>query len=62
MDLSLHASKSVVRGLVVSASANNVLNRTNLSGFNGVVTSPVFGEAKRALDPRRVQLDLRFTF
>jgi len=62
VDLSLHASKSVVRGLVVSASANNVLNRTNLSGFNGVVTSPVFGEAKRALDPRRVQLDLRFTF
>jgi hypothetical protein len=46
VDLSLHASKSVVRGLVVSASANNVLNRTNLSGFNGVVTSPVFRRGK----------------
>ena len=48
--------------LVFTASASNVINRTNYADFNGVVTSPLFGVANRALDPRRVELGARLAF
>ena len=50
------------RYLILSASAENVTNRINYVDFNGVVTSPLFGIANRALNPRRVELSVRFGF
>jgi hypothetical protein len=50
------------RYLILSASAENVTNRINYFEFNGVVTSPLFGIANRALNPRRVELSARFGF
>ncbi|HEX2444576.1 MAG TPA: TonB-dependent receptor [Vicinamibacterales bacterium] len=41
------------------AAFQNFLNRTNLVGFSGVMTSPFFGEATSALPGRRIELGLR---
>jgi Carboxypeptidase regulatory-like domain len=41
------------------ASFQNFLNRTNLVGFSGVMTSPFFGEATSALPGRRIELGIR---
>jgi hypothetical protein len=41
------------------AAFQNFLNRTNLVGFSGVMTSPFFGEATSALPGRRVELGVR---
>ena len=43
-------------------SAQNVLNQTNLRGFIGVQTSPFFGSAVSAGQPRRINVGLRFGF
>ncbi len=48
--------------LFLSASAENLVNRTNLTGYNGVLTSSAFGQPVRALGPRRVQLSASFSF
>lgn len=40
----------------------NVFNVTNFSGVDGVMTSPNFGRAISAFDPRRAQLAARVTF
>lgn len=48
--------------LVLDANIENVFNRTNLNGFNGVLTSPSFGRANRALNGRRVEFALSFSF
>jgi hypothetical protein len=48
--------------LTFSIDVNNILNRTNLSGYNGVLTSSRFGRSNRAENPRRIQLGLRFNF
>ena len=42
--------------------ATNLLNHTNRTGFIGIMTSPLFGQASMALPPRRVELGLRFSF
>jgi hypothetical protein len=47
---------------ILGVNAGNVTNRVNFSDFNGVVTSPLFGAPNRALNPRRVELTLRFGF
>ena len=47
---------------IFSVSAENVTNRVNFADFNGVVTSPLFGAANRALNPRRIELSARFGF
>jgi hypothetical protein len=44
------------------AQAFNVLNHTNLVGFNGVQTSPFFGRATAALPGRRIETGMRFSF
>jgi hypothetical protein len=44
------------------ASAQNVTNHENLSGYSGVVTSPFFGRATNVLNPRKVELGVRFGF
>ena len=41
---------------------SNLLNRTNYAPFNGVLTSPYFGTANRALNKRRVTLTARYDF
>jgi hypothetical protein len=42
--------------LTLSASAENLFNRTNLTSYNGVLTSQAFARPIRALGPRRLQL------
>jgi len=44
------------------AQAFNLLNHTNLSVFNGVQTSPYFGQATSAQGPRRMEIGTRFNF
>ena len=44
------------------AQAFNVLNHTNLTNFNGVLSSPFYGRATAALPGRRVETGLRFSF
>jgi len=46
----------------MNISAQNLFNTTNLAGFNGVLTSPFFGTANRALSPRRIEVSLNFRF
>jgi hypothetical protein len=46
----------------VLLSVSNLLNHTNYAPFNGVLTSPFFGTANRALTKRRVTLSLRYDF
>jgi hypothetical protein len=43
-------------------SITNLLNHTNYAPFNGVLTSPFFGTANRALNPRRIIVTLRYDF
>ena len=43
-------------------SVSNFLNHTNYAPFNGVLSSPFFGTANRALNKRRVTLTLRYDF
>ena len=47
---------------VVAAGIQNLLNRANFEGINGVVTSPTFGQPKRAGSPRHVDLSAGFSF
>ena len=42
--------------------AFNLLNHANLGIFNGVQTSPFFGQATSAQSPRRMELGMRFNF
>jgi hypothetical protein len=44
------------------AQAFNLLNHTNLGIFNGVQTSPFFGQASSAQSPRRFEVGTRFNF
>jgi hypothetical protein len=48
--------------LTVDLRANNLLNHTNFFNYNGVLTSPFFGRANVASQPRRIELSLRFGF
>ena len=45
-----------------NARANNLLNRANLSGVDGVLNSPFFGRPNSALPARRVEFGARFDF
>jgi hypothetical protein len=48
--------------LTLSINIQNLFNRTNLANFNGVLSSPLFGKANRAIGARRVEMALRFNF
>ena len=48
--------------LVFAANVENVLNRANFEGVNGVVTSSSFGSANRAGVPRRLYAAAAFSF
>jgi hypothetical protein len=48
--------------LTLGANVSNLLNKTNLSGFSGVLSSSRFDTPSRALGARRVVLTLKFSF
>lgn len=50
------------RRTTISLSVTNLLNQTNYAPFNGVLTSPFFGTANRALNKRRVTVSARYDF
>ena len=52
------------RGLrmTLSARVTNLLNNVNFQSFSGVETSPFFGLATRARNPRQITLTARFDF
>jgi Carboxypeptidase regulatory-like domain len=48
--------------LTLGANVSNLLNKSNLSGFSGVLSSSRFDRPNRALGARRVTLTLKFSF
>jgi hypothetical protein len=44
------------------ASAQNLTNRRNYVGYSGVLTSPFFGQPTNVLNPRKVEIGVRFGF
>jgi hypothetical protein len=50
------------KGITISASAQNLTNRSNYSGFSGVMTSQYFLQATSVSNPRQIDLSLRFNF
>jgi hypothetical protein len=44
------------------ASAQNVTNHHNFVGYSGVITSPFFGQATNVINPRKIELGMRFGF
>ena len=49
-------------GIEVAAQATNLFNRVNLADFSGIQTSPFFGQANAALNPRQFMLQITFHF
>jgi Carboxypeptidase regulatory-like domain len=62
VNVNLAVSKTIAKYLTVMIDAENLLNSSRLFGSNGVVTSPVFGIPRKALNPRRLELTIRVTF
>jgi hypothetical protein len=62
MNLSLAVSKTIANRLVITIDSDNLLNTSRLFGSNGVVTSPVFGMPNQALNPRRLEFTIRYSF
>ena len=50
------------KGITLSVSAQNLTNRSNYSGFSGVMTSPYFMQATSVSNPRQIDLSLRLNF
>jgi hypothetical protein len=46
----------------LTVSATNLFNTTTLEGFTGIVTSPQFGQPRRALQSRRITLSAGLSF
>jgi hypothetical protein len=44
------------------AAAQNVTNRANYVGYSGVLTSPFYGRPTNVLNPRKIELGVRFGF
>ena len=55
-------SKTFSEGVTISIDIENLLNAIRLYGINGVITSPSFGLPNRALNGRRFELGVRYTF
>lgn len=49
-------------GIELYAQAFNLTNGTHLTGYNGVLSSPLFGRASSARPPRRMEIGARVTF
>ena len=50
------------KGITINVSAQNLTNRSNYSGFSGVMTSPYFLQATSVQNPRQIDLSIRFSF
>jgi hypothetical protein len=50
------------KGITISMNAQNLTNRSNYSGFSGVMTSQYFRQATSVSNPRQIDLSLRFNF
>jgi hypothetical protein len=48
--------------LTLSLQAQNLTNRDNYGGYSGVLTSPFFNQPTLVLNPRRVALNVAFSF
>jgi Carboxypeptidase regulatory-like domain len=48
--------------LYTAVDVENLINRANFAGINGVLTSPSFGRPNVALNPRRVSVSCGFSF
>ncbi len=55
-------SDNVRYRLTFSVQAQNLTNRNNYAGYSGVLTSPFFNQPTFVLNPRRVVLNVQFTF
>jgi hypothetical protein len=55
-------SDNVRYRLTFSAQAQNLTNHDNYAGYSGVRTSPFFGQPTFVLNPRRVVLNVQFSF
>ncbi len=44
------------------AAAQNVTNHANYIGYSGVISSPFFRQATNVLNPRKIELGVRFGF
>ena len=42
--------------------ASNLTNHNNYVGYSGVITSPFFGQPTNVMNPRKVELGVRFGF
>ena len=50
------------KGITINVSAQNLTNRSNFSGFSGVMTSQYFMQATSVSNPRQVDLSIRVSF
>lgn len=50
------------KGITINVSAQNLTNRSNFSGFSGVMTSQYFMQATSVSNPRQVDLSVRLSF
>jgi hypothetical protein len=48
--------------MTFQVNVNNVLNSSQFNNYSGVLTSPFFGRASTARNPRTIELSLRFNF
>ena len=48
--------------MTFNVEVQNLLNSVQLNNYSGVMTSPFFGKANNARNPRQIQLALRFNF
>ena len=48
--------------LEIYAAAQNVTNRRNFVGYSGVLTSPFFGQPTNVMNPRKIEVGMRFGF
>ena len=58
----LAVSKTLLKGVMITVDVENLLNADRLVGSIGVLTSPLFGMPNRALNPRRFELVIRYSF
>jgi hypothetical protein len=61
-NVDLAISKSLHKGLTITADSENLLNMDRFVRLNGVLTSPVFGMPNQALNARRLELTIRYGF
>jgi len=60
--VNLTLSKTLPKAISIIIDIENLLNANRLFGSYGVITSPLFGLPNRALNSRRFELGIRYTF